>query len=449
MEITLRIGWPRHARAYGLILFLLLAQFSFFAPSFFGQAISAPGIGNTQEPGSQARPCSFTAYKDGTTYLVVIGTTGANAYSSTIASTVINNAIVDTANNGGGVVCLRQASYTITVTINLKAYVVLRGESRLSTVLDGGDTVNLITISGTAGTPISHAGIEYLSLDNGNIGITGSYFVNSHISHVDIRSSASHGINLDNSYGTTFYDLTSRNNGGRGIRMATAINAFSCIHCFAGSNTNNGIEIVGGATVNIIDADVERNVAYGVVLTSITGGQLSGHFEDNAAGNTVTDRNQLIINGPSNGFDIGPVYMTGNSSIERGVQIFACSFCSVGRGSYFIGHSTASIQIIAGSTDTIIYAFKSSDPTPYVQNSGTRTVYVGPGYENIGTVSFSSQTSKTANHGLLGTPTSILVTASATACGAVAITQTNSTGFTVTSATSCTATMYWKGYYWP
>lgn len=71
-------------------------------------AISAPSIGNTQDPGSANRLCDFTVYQDGSTFLAVDGDSGGNAYSGTAAGTVIQNTI-----DNGDVTCFKPGTYTL------------------------------------------------------------------------------------------------------------------------------------------------------------------------------------------------------------------------------------------------------------------------------------------------------------------------------------------------
>lgn len=87
-----------------------------------------------------------------------------------------------------------------------------------------------------------------------------------------------------------------------------------------------------------------------------------------------------------------------------------------------------------------------------VSNLGgtTNKIRYNIGYvtENAGSVAFGASTSVSTNHGLVTTPTSVTATASATACGAVAVTGITTSQITFTY-TSCAATIYWSAVYWP
>lgn len=74
-------------------------------------AISAPSIGNTQEPGSAAENCRFTFNIDGSTYLAKDGLAGGNPYTGTDFRPVFQNARTA---GGAGKYCLGPGTFTVT-----------------------------------------------------------------------------------------------------------------------------------------------------------------------------------------------------------------------------------------------------------------------------------------------------------------------------------------------
>jgi hypothetical protein len=85
-----------------------------------------------------------------------------------------------------------------------------------------------------------------------------------------------------------------------------------------------------------------------------------------------------------------------------------------------------------------------------VINNGTRSIIrynLGWDTEASGSVALSSNTTYSFLHGLVATPVFVTLGANVTACGALAWTAT-STHVTVTSASSCTATIYWYAQTW-
>lgn len=81
----------------------------------------------------------------------------------------------------------------------------------------------------------------------------------------------------------------------------------------------------------------------------------------------------------------------------------------------------------------------------FIASGSTPTIHDNIGYvsENKGTVSLNTNTTYAIPHGLALTPTVFDVVSSNTACGALAISAIGAAYFTVTAASSCTATIYW------
>lgn len=102
-------------------------------------AISAPGIGNTQEPGSASRACTYTFYIDGSTYLATKGDGSGNKYSGITFSTVLTNSLAD---GGAGKYCFRTGTFVTTTTVSLSSNTEIVGEG-FATIIQLGNSANV------------------------------------------------------------------------------------------------------------------------------------------------------------------------------------------------------------------------------------------------------------------------------------------------------------------
>ena len=103
-------------RNYALILILLLAASPAIYSAYYAWAVPAPSIGATVESGSLATGCDFIIYPDGASTIAKNCRTGANDFSGTVATTVIENALGTT---GGHIHFKGSVSITAGITWDL------------------------------------------------------------------------------------------------------------------------------------------------------------------------------------------------------------------------------------------------------------------------------------------------------------------------------------------
>lgn len=468
MEITLYIGWPRHARAYGLILFLLLAQFSFFAPSFFSGAISAPGIGNTQEPGSATKACDYVVYPDGSTILASKGDGTGNKYSGTVATTVIQNALNDlTAGRTVKEKLCVKGSLTITAKITIPSYTILNlegskltfGNSISTAMFENSDTTNGNTqidilggiidgnkanqASGNYGAVQFNKVTDFLIMglqiqnckDKGFhiLGLTATLrgrIIGNQVSNCDGYSFAIYAdhmtvtsniafhsevisadfFNIDGDYNTYEANLVRNPGGGNG-------------DCFA----------IDGLDYSVIKGNVCQNVRNGLRFYAIK-----------SSNRNLLEGNMLKGQGADAFYGI--VVATSAGEINHFLGNFIESFSEVATG-YGI--------LIGDDYNTILYNDVTTNRVPLSVTGGLLgvTVRYNRGYttENQGATSVAD--GGTISHGLAATPTSVQCTTSI-ASQFCSVTALASTTFTVaiktdTGATGTTQTIYWWAVYWP
>jgi hypothetical protein len=106
------------------------------------------------------------------------------------------------------------------------------------------------------------------------------------------------------------------------------------------------------------------------------------------------------------------------------------------------GNNNAFVDNVFDNCTSVFYIAGGISGTEIKHNMGYVT-------ENSGTATISSGTSVVVTHGLAGTPTVVTVTPRSTGYGTFAVTDRNSTTFTITVTTSGTYTFDWYAEYKP
>ena len=300
------------ARAVFAILLVLTASLSAGLSYWYAQSISAPSIGNTQEPGSASRDCDYTFYIDGSTYLATKGDGSGNKYSGTSGTTVISNAITD---GGAGLYCFQPGTFVAVISpLPVSTGIHLRGAGMGITIIQQPASINGDVISGSsltdisitdlsingnkANNPTGDNGISITSLTGGRIERVESYnnilkgialsdtCSNVLINGVELHTNDQDGIGLASGTiagGTICKDVTITNSFihdnsiyGIGLVMPSTLYSRTENIIIANNHILNsatyGIEVIGAKYPIIIGNYIEESVNHGIDLGSVTAG---------------------------------------------------------------------------------------------------------------------------------------------------------------------------------
>jgi len=343
--------------------------------------------------------------------------TGRYEFKDTDEASVIQNVISMLEN--GGRIFIAQGTYNITSTITLKSNIILEGEHR-ATIFNSQTTENVIEAIGTESTQIHGLHIRNISIQGNGSEQNGIYLkyvtYDVLLENIYIAATGENGVKLERSWGLTLKDVyvgsagvkgTSGENNGIKIEGCNAILLLRC----KGGSAYNGIHITQtddgtrSYNINIISSIAEANSNYGIYVDKTFGAIISGNFvEGNSARGIMIGQDAMGITIASN--YIAPPSGGGTVLLEidggRNIGIFH---------NQFGGSPTYNIRVLSGS-EIEIFTNKWTGGT-YLSDPNKIAKIYDPRFMKTGTATFSGDGSTTQfsiSHGLLGTPSKVLVT---------------------------------------
>lgn len=230
---------------------------------------------------------------------------------------------------GGGVVRVPAGTYKLTDAVTLADNVIIRGAGKAVTIIQQSST----TAHAFVGTNTQFSGLEDLMVDGPGSGSgrgvnidreTGDFPFYCVFRSVMIRRFGSHGVYVESPVMFSFYDVTSKENGGDGF--STAINSAigtstNFYTCYAHDNTSgNGFRL--------------NNLYYSNLVGCGADGNVNGYKTENAQG--------VVFSG------------CGAEANGVGIQVNTSSEGVVLTGCWITNSTTSSIQVIGNSTGTVI-----------------------------------------------------------------------------------------------
>lgn len=359
-----------------------------------------------------------------------------NSWSSTNASSVINNALGNT--TGGGTVFLRAGIYALTSPIQMQNYVNLQGESQVGTVLNS--SVAGMWIINTTGAYMQYNTISSLCL---------------------VCNGVSNGMNLTDTHYLTVRDVYIYNAGQYGIYHdggeSPLLDNIVITMAAAAPSGSYGLSVVNTNDVLIrhvfvVPLAVTDNVVnifvyscYGLVLQGFEGG--NAYIDLKLGAVYAADISGLEVEGSCFGIDttsgwlnassIHNNYITGRGTTNSswiGIYLGYAESVTIERN--YIKNERINVGFGVG----VIHNLKITDD--YYVN--VAYVYLT---ENNGVAVNATATTWTITHRLAGTPTGVWCSFNSTQVDSWIWTSTSST-ITVTCTNSATTdaivTCYWK-----
>jgi len=427
------------------------------------------------EPGSMITEASYIIFTDGTNVYARNGDTGQIEFNGIDASQVIQSSINSlTSGRTWSEKIVLKDDFSISSTIHIPSYTEIELQGK---------------ITRTADVPI-------YALDEKK-GIDASQVVNFiHGGILDGSGYSTDMIEIYNVKGSSFKDMSLRNFKGNGVYMdgrptatyKSFYNLFDNLRFGYLSGSHNTRKGFFYLTDNAIDNIIINCLGsasgissgqrpYGFIFDGTGGYRLvNNHFDNthnfalfdgtkgqinnihmfgdiidltiqdglyfNISTNGMTDitiTDSYFINIPTN-YDFIYIQNTGVSGWLNDMVV-------TGSTSKGTSHRYCVERATTGQTSRLMFAHNrwssgvsgvyNNVPTNYIEDDGA---YVT---ENSGTATISAGTSVIVNHGLVGTPTRVMITPRSTGYGTIAVTARDGTTFTITVTSSGTYTIDW------
>ena len=421
-----------------------------------------------------ATEASYVIWKDGGTYYAKNGFTGEVEYAGTNASEIFQSSIDATCCKGGGLIFAKAGNYLLKTPILMQSYVALEGEGwgeqSAATILTLEDGVNDDVIK-TSQQKNYHITIKNLRIDankDGQTSGTGIHFYATDrpiIENVMIRYAKDKGVHVEG-YGSevsiqplirsiyiygcdeeglfiaaTDSHVSDVDVGGcnlSALRIYWAHNSLITLSSFWGSKY--GVYLDQSNQCSLTSCRIDYNVNDGIYVSS--------SFD------CIIDGNEVYHNSQAGSGTCDGIYLVGNGNQKTEHNIISNNYVGEEKGSSTTYHryainedgSYCDYNLIVGNDLThCTYGEK-------MRVTGTHTVVehnMGFLTKNCGNVTISSSTSVTVNHGLAGTPTTIIVTPQSDIDGDFWISDVGSSTLQINVDISQTVSFYWHTEYKP
>lgn len=315
------------------------------------------------------KECNYLIFTDGTTTTAQSCNTGAVLSSGTNAATVIQAALSGVSATSGGIVHVREGSYSISATLLVGNNTILEGEG-WGTILALANSANVDLVRNSGWGSVLNEGIVIrdLTLDGNksNQGVSTVDVISFNkslrfeIDHTKVINGARFGIRWTGNGVGLVEGNKINGNASTGISVASSGDDSHIIGNDIGSNGGAGINLNGVANVAVIGNNVYLNTLQGIDVTTGPRNQIVGNnvhdntqtgirinasgTTDSADSNTVTG-NTVRNNNTGNNSAFAEILMTGSAGINlKGVVISANTVTVTGASNTGIKESGSAVN---------------------------------------------------------------------------------------------------------
>ncbi len=296
-----------------------------------------------------SHPCSYTVYKNGTTYYAEANFVGGTDYSDAVFSTLLNSYVIP-ALTDGGLIFIKAGTYSVTAAIDVTHKITVEGEGD-ATLLEASGDFAVLSFVGTALDLVSDVRAANLKILGSGKANTSCYGVKIEfgdrvtLENLHIRKCYA-GIYIKGCHGLFIDDFKIAGTGVEqceyGIQSAwqSATNMLDCTisNGIVGDTASTGMKIQGTSGF----------LAENVVVVNAAGD--AWLFGDEGAGEYSEYIHLVNCHGdsPSANTDAGFVFKIGSADKCRGIQMDNCWAGGVEIGIYIWGATEVAINNFQG-----------------------------------------------------------------------------------------------------
>lgn len=295
-----------------------------------------------------------------TPYYCKSGTTGQIAYSGSDIAWLINNATSTFTN--GGMVFIKSGRYETSHAIILKDSMRLIGEGENCTTIVQND-VSVDTLSGVYTTTNPYfIEVSNMRIHGGSIGINLNDTYSPILENLRFTSQASHSIYISYSYDVTLNKVYSTSAGSRGFYIKNCNKVEGMAYSF--SSASHGIQIENSQGV-ILCVDIESATSYSLNLLGLKACKFNGWIE--RGGNWASI---YLTGGASNSTNniFTELWIDGNAK-DHGIIIDNSDYTRITSSVYIQNTSGTNINILDPTADYTIIEWSQLSVT----DAGTNT----------------------------------------------------------------------------